>query len=940
MQKKARLRLRDILIVLICTGVCVASLYFFWKDLNSSSSRKDKDQIAKIEFKRRVAQRKFSDRVAWERLQQNSPLYDSDTIRTAEGAAATITFKDGTVLELHENTMLQVSYDETEGLKLAVNDGNIDVDTTSSLDNKKVSLAMENGSVFKLDSGSKLSATTNASSGDNSFKLQSGNATLTSTDANGKESAQQLVSGESVKVDSSGDLKKEALTVTTISSETKLLAFNNEKSMPVKLGWSTSSGYEKEGVTVETSLYKDFSKIKNSYDIKNKNEINLLAPVGKLYWRLYPSSDPSQLVYGRISLESVAPIVTVSPVSGSGFSYISDEELPKVSLKWSGNDYADHYRILVSKSQDLSNPIIDSEVSQQEISLKNLAQGNYYWQVTPYYKVDSIGYGKASNSSSFSITKIEKIPAPKLTIPAHMGKLAFSEIRESPLTFQWKSDLPKADYNLKVASDKNFKNIVYQRNTKGTRITDNFTLEKFPVGTYYWQVVRTSQMESSPSASEVREFSVERFVAGENKLIYPPDHYTVEKEKLLTTAFMWKLAPEYVRANIISIIQISSNQTFDKNLKEYKTNDTQLKNINLDKGTYYWRLAVQNPLTQEFIYTSPRVFEVLSPLPKPMFTAPVPASTLTVYGEGIVRFAWTKVEKADYYKLKVYDSKNKLIKEVASTKQLSANLVLEPNAYKCSLQAFSEENELSPRRSSQTSELSFNVRGPEPVKLISPANNARIPGLTALRSATVFTWKPGDKVYKSEFVLRKRQKNGSMKIVQTLPNPGRQISLNRLDPGTYQWTIRASSADGIPLNALQTYTFVVAQIPQLGDVTLISPVQNQLVDSNYLKNNRNIVFDWSDVAGASDYQFTLYQKSPDGSLKMIQERKNLMVSEYKLKDLSLLDIGDFEWNVTAYSHARDGFEEQKSKVATGNFKIEFDLPGKVQTIDPGKLYGE
>ena len=332
-------------------------------------------------------------------------------------------------------------------------------------------------------------------------------------------------------------------------------------------------------------------------------------------------------------------------------------------MKWSGNDYADRYRILVSKSQDLSDPIIDSEVSQQELSLKNLSQGNYYWQVTPYYKVDSIGYGKASNSSSFSITKIEKIPAPKLTIPAHMGKLAFSEIRESPLTFQWKSDLPKADYNLKVASDKNFKNIVYQRNTKGTRITDNFTLEKFPVGTYYWQVVRTSQMESSPSASEVREFSVERFVAGENKLIYPPDHYTVEKEKLLTTAFMWKLAPEYVRANIISIIQISSNQTFDKNLKEYKTNDTQLKNINLDKGTYYWRLAVQNPLTQEFIYTSPRAFEVLSPLPKPMFTAPVPASTLTVYGEGIVRFAWTKVEKADYYKLKVYDSKKKLIKE-------------------------------------------------------------------------------------------------------------------------------------------------------------------------------------------------------------------------------------------------------------------------------------
>ncbi len=940
MQKKARLRLRDIFIVLICTGVCAASLYFFWKDLNSSSSRKDKDQIASIEFKRRVAQRKFSDRVVWERLQQNSPLYDSDTIRTAEGAAATITFKDGTVLELHENTMLQVSYDEAEGLKLAVNDGNIDVDTTSSAENKKVSLAMENGTVFKLDSGSKLSATTNANSGDNSFKLQSGNATVTSTDASGNESAQQISSGESIKVDSSGELKKAALTVTTISSETKLLAFNNEKSMPVKLAWARSSGYEKDSVNVETSLYKDFSKIQNSYDIKNKNEINLVAPLGKLYWRLYPSSEPTQVVSGRISLESVEPVVTISPVKGSSFTFISEEELPRVSLRWTGNDYAERYRVLVSKSQDLSNPIIDREVNQQEISLKDLGQGNYYWQVIPYYKVESIGYGKSSNSSSFSITKMDEITVPKLTIPAHMGRLTFSEIKESPLSFQWKSDLPNADYNLRVASDKDFKNVVYQKNTKATRVTDNFTLEKLPIGTYYWQVVRTSQMETSPSASEVRQFYVERYVAGENKLIYPPDRYTVEKEKLLTTSFMWKLAPEYARENIASIIQISTSLSFDKNVKEYKTNDTQLKNVNLDKGSYYWRLAIQNPLTLEYLYTSPRAFEVLSPLPRPMFTAPMQAATLTVYGEGSVRFAWNRVTNADYYKLKIYDSQNKLVEEISSTKQLSANLVLEPNAYKCSLQAFCEETELSPRRSSQTSELSFNVRGPEPVKLISPANNARIPGLTALRNATVFNWKPGDKISRSEFVLRKRQKNGSMKVVQTINNPGRQISLDRLESGSYQWTIRASSADGIPLDALQTYSFVVTQIPQLGEVSLISPVQNQLMDSNYLKNHRNIVFDWSDVAGASDYQFTLYQKRSDGSLKKIHESKNLRVSEFKLRDLSMLDIGDFEWNVTAYSHARDGFEEQKSKLASGNFRIEFALPGKVQTIDPGKLYGE
>lgn len=940
MQKKARSRLRDVFIVLICSGVCAASLYMFWKDLNSSTSRKDKDQIASIEYKRKVAQRKFSDRVVWERLQQNSPLYDADTIRTADGASATITFKDGTVLELHENTMLQVSYSETDGLKLSVNDGNIDVDTTASQENKKVSLSMENGSVFKLDSGSKLSAAADSASGDNSFKLQAGNASITSKDASGHESDQELSSGESVKIASTGQVRKEALTVTSISSDVKLLAFNNEKSMPVKLAWTASSDYENESITLEISPDKDFTSIQESYSLKNTSETNILAPLGKLYWRLYPSSDRALATSGRISLESVAPVEITSPVRGSKFTYLTDEELPRVSLSWTDNDYAERYRVIISRSQDLSDPILDQEVNRDSLGVQTLGQGDYYWQVSPFYKIDSIGFGKPSKISSFSIIKQEEVSPPRLSIPAHNGKLTFNAMKESPVTFQWKSDVAKSDYQILISSDKDFESIVYEKKTNATRITDSFTLDKLPVGNYYWKVVRTSLMDVQPAQSEIREFIVEQYIPGENKLIYPPDHYTVEKEKLLSTAFMWKLAPEYARENIDSIIQIAADLSFDKNVKEYKTNDTQLKNVNLDSGSYYWRLAIQNPLNEEYIYTSPRTFEVLKPLARPVFTAPMPSASLTVYGEGSVRFAWNKVLEADYYKLKVYDSQYKLIKEVSSTKQLSESLVLEPNTYKCSLQAFSEETELSPRRSSQTTLLNFTIRGPDPVKLISPANNTRISGLTALRNPTLLTWKAGDKFAKSEFVLRKRQKNGTMKLVQTINNPGRQISLERLEAGTYQWTIRASSADGIPLDAMQTFTFVISPVPQLSAASLISPGQNQLMDSEYLKKNRNIIFDWTDVPGASDYKFTLYLKTANGSLKKLQEIKNLKNSEYKLKDLSILDIGEFEWNVTAYSHARDGFEEQRGKAASGNFKIEFNLPGKVQTIDPGKLYGE
>ena len=79
-KKRRKLRVSDFLLVVICLTVCFVSLWFFWKDLNSSSTRTDIDSIATIHFKRKVSQRKFDDRVVWERLQQDSALYDKDTI--------------------------------------------------------------------------------------------------------------------------------------------------------------------------------------------------------------------------------------------------------------------------------------------------------------------------------------------------------------------------------------------------------------------------------------------------------------------------------------------------------------------------------------------------------------------------------------------------------------------------------------------------------------------------------------------------------------------------------------------------------------------------------------------------------------------------------------------------------------------------------------------
>jgi len=938
MKKKTKSRLHDLFIVVLCLSVFVFSIRCFWQDLNASSTRKDKEQIAVIEFKRKLAQRKFNDRVVWERLQQNSPLYDYDIVRTAEDAAATVTFKDGTVLELHENTMLQVSYTE-EGLKISVNDGNIEVDTTTAKESKSVALTMENGSVLKLDSGSKISAASNADSGDNSFKLQSGNATVTTKGENGKKaSVQTITSGETVKIDATGDVKKEPLTVVSLSSETKLLAFNNEKTLPVKLEWKTSQAYDKTKIKVETSSFKDFSKINNTQYVSDSNSLNLQASLGKTYWRVYPDGELQQAAQGRITVDSVANVSTVSPVTGSVFGYRKAEDLPKVVFSWQGNDYAEHYKLEVSKSKNLSNLIINETLNTTQYSVKNLPEGEYYWRVTPYYKVQSIGFGDPSALASFSIEKKEELAPPKLAIPAKNGKLSFSVSKENPVTFQWKSDVKKADYKLSVSDKKDFSHLVYFDEGTRTKVSKNFTLESMPAGTYYWKVERTSEEDEGLVSSDIRQFTVEKYIPGEIKLVYPPDNFEAESAKLKTTAFMWKLPSEIQETAVQSVLQVSPSQKFDRDVKTLTSEEQSVQGVEVKSGKYYWRVGYKSEKEGD-LYTLPRVLNVLDQLGKPVISSPLSDSTITLSSNNQLKISWRAVPDADYYKLKLYDSNEKVVKEVNSIKQLWANIITEPGTYKCSVQAFTEETDISPRRSGKAAVVSFTLRSPMPVQLLAPANNARIQGLTAVRVPTVLSWKQGDKVEKSQLVLRKLQSNGTYKTIQTIDNPKNQVRLERLAPGTYQWTIKATGAEGVSLNGAAS-TFVVTQIPELQPPRLVFPVNGKVIGAEYLRNNRNITFNWNNVEGATDYKFTLYQKNKNGTLKKLYEEKTKRSTEVKFRNLEILDVGEFEWNVTAYSYASDGYEEQQGQKSTGNFKIQFGMPGKVQTIDPGKLYGE
>lgn len=928
---KFRSRLSDVLIVLVCLGICGTSLWYFWKDLNSSTTRSDKDRIATIYFKHKIAQRKFNDRVVWERLSQNSPLYNEDTIRTADFAQAIIRFKDGTLLDVYENTMLQIYYTE-EGVKIAVENGDIQVDSTAG--KKNVSLAMEDGSVVNLDAGSRMSAKVDSGSEVRNFEVKSGSAAVKIE--GGK--SEVLKSGESVSVENDGGFVRNAVTVTSVSKDLKVLNVT-EKPVPVKLEWKTSQieNNEPSKVIVETSRKKDFSVIEKSYATTDSNSMEVSADKGTLYWRVYTEDTKEKPVVGKVTVQSVEPVATATPAAGTEFRYRNEN--PKILFSWKGNDYASRYKLIVSSTPDMKNPLLEEEIIGSSFSNNSFAEGQYYWQVTPFYPMNDTGYASPSVVTSFNIVKNEQIKAPSLSMPADKAKITYLD--KISASFAWKSEIKDAEYRLLVSKDTDFENIVLDKNVSSTKTVEDFKNVEIKDGDYFWKIIRSSKdPDDINPESEVRRFTLSKYVPGINRLVYPPENFEVEAQKLENTKFVWRLADEYKAGDQETVFQISKKSDFSTVEKETKIAGTTCENLKLSEGEYFWRIGIQSEEFGLTATTEPRKFSVIKELGIPDFILPLENSIAITYESKSTRFAWSNVSGADYYNLKVYDSEGKIVGEKSGVKETFASFVLPADSYRCSVQAVAEESAVSQMRYGKQQVVSFALRNASPVVLSEPMEASRIDGLNALRKPVVFNWHSGDdKASKSSFVLYKVQPSGSLKEVSQIDNPKSSISLNRLTEGSYRWTVKASTFDGVPLDA-EMRSFVITPVAKLPAPVLVEPENNFVVGPVYLRKHRFIQFDWNPVPGATDYTFTLYQKKSDGSMVRVYSEKTGKSTEVKFKELSKLDIGTFEWNVTAYAYAKDGYEEQTGNLAEGKFKISFDLPEKVKTIKPGRMYGE
>lgn len=923
MRKRIRykLLLRDLLVILFCLSGAAFFAYLFWQDLNAFTVRGDKTEIGTISFKHNVAQRKFDDRVVWERIATGTKLYYGDTIRTADLAEAVLTLADGTVLNLGENTMIQVGSNSKGGLQISISGGDIQVDSTTAV--KGVELKLDDGSLVNIDAGSALAAKTDSETGVHNFEVTSGTAQVTTESGERAE----LSYGESVNVEKGKEIQKNAITVIYPPRELKLL---NTKGgvIPVRFEWKT---FLKGSVTIQTSYSRDFTKITASREIENSSTAEMRLENGVIFWRAFVSGEKENAVTGKLTVESIGRVEGISPANETSFSYRNEK--PRISFRWSGNDYAERYRLLVSSTPDMKTVAFDSEINGNFTSLDLFEQGQYWWQVTPYYSMNNLGYAEGSEIHSFKINRTQDIRRPELAAPADNAQILYKE--NVAANFIWKSEIKDAAYDLSIARDYDFKDLVYKISTGDTRYVFDVSALALSDGTYYWKVLRKSgEADDKTPESEIRAFRLERYVRQGNKLLYPPENISIEDGKISGTAFMWKLSDEYTEKSLNAVFQVSSNPNFTKIQVERTTGSSVLDNLTLSPGDYWWRVGVRDEGGNLTGLTQSRAFTVLPPLNMPEILTPSQNQELVVYNMAPVLISWKSVEDAESYSIKILDINGKVVRHTENVKNTQIKYVLEDGFYTCQVQALATET-----RVSGINERIFTVRVPSSIIAQSPSDGMRIAGLTALRNPVIFTWVAGkDKVNEYKFILSKRLKGGSSKVVETITTSRTTISLNRLTEGSYSWKIVASTPSGIPLDS-KTMLFTIENTPGLASARLVNPPENFVMNGSYLKKNRAIEFVWKEVIGATAYNFALYRKNADGKRSLIYSERNIKASTVRIKDLSIFEVGSFEWTVTPFSYAKDGYLEQTGTEAVGKFQIEFAVPTKVENVQPGKMYG-
>ena len=193
--KNRYFRFIDFVIVVLCLSVTAYSINLFRLDLFHTIKLYNVQPAGTIAVKHNIVQRRIADRVLWDRLAAQSPVYLGDLIHTAELSSATIDI-GGQRIDLGEDTLIRIqpATDSSSTLQIELVDGNVDVAATGEGGGIQLNLK---GRTVKVSGGTALSAS--AKKDNLTVQVNRGTAAFVE-----KGGSREIAPGTTVAFDSAG----------------------------------------------------------------------------------------------------------------------------------------------------------------------------------------------------------------------------------------------------------------------------------------------------------------------------------------------------------------------------------------------------------------------------------------------------------------------------------------------------------------------------------------------------------------------------------------------------------------------------------------------------------------------------------------------------------------------------------------------------------------
>ncbi|MCM1321949.1 MAG: FecR domain-containing protein [Bacteroides sp.] len=935
MRKKTKSKLSNntagfliaVILCLIGAGFCS---YLFYENLTRTFSKLGETPVAVISFKRKAAQRKFLGRVLWDRLRNESPLYNGDTVHTAPSGEATIVFADGNTLTLLESTMAQIFADEENGSGAQLSSGGALIDASSS----SGGFTFASGGVsVNVGSGARLSVSSAAADSAVALQVLAGNASV-----HGIDGAEHAVSaGEEIEISESGAVSVPEFSVLFPSRDEKILYHTEEDSVSVGFSVRARNIAEDSELVFEVSDTKKFADISRSAAVQREKETPLPFAPGTHYWRVRDASAEKDAVLASGKLQVIQSPAPQLVVPAESFCYQYRTKTPAVRFVWSPSEKASAYRLVVADNRELQNPVVDERVFSESASVSTLAGGVYYWQVTPYYAVNRIGYAAPSEIRSFEIQRGGELPAPQPLLPAHGETLDL----EKRGRFSWKGDREASSFLLTLSQNEDLSSPALTIET-----ADNFYAaaddSRLREVSYWWSVQAVDGEGNTSPASAPRVCHVVRGKI-EQRTVEPADGYQIEENLVRDMLFTWK---KNLPADFESVIEVSQDSAFESIAAQFAANGYSYKGLSLPAGTYYYRMKSAAADGSRVLLTEPKSFSVVRQLGRTEVLSP---QRIAVSWEAHpFLFRWTAVDGAEFYKVTLYraDDNSVVFSENVKTTETAVNLFggrefADRGMYRLEIQPrTSAVSGVSNQRTGVTAESEFMLRKARPVSLLLPKKDAKIDEFAAYLNGIDIRWNSAEKTSGTRVEIYKDSADRGAPIYTYPPNSRRGQSMNAgvqtisalpsapLTSGRYEIVVRAAAAeDGIDLSNTEYALrgrFTITPYKKFAVPRRLS-ASPECVNAAYLsglKANETpaVVLSWNDVPSAKEYRVTIAAQSGGAAnrFETTTSATSLVIDltkdawQFLLKE----NKADFVWTVEARAAERS--RSGRTRVRDGN----------------------